>query len=224
MSTLNTVTVNRSTPIRASSAPNLPVAPTAYQQTYFDQFANSLRLYFAQVDNFTQALLTNIGGSSISFPYAQIEGNTTNQYATTANTPTLVTWNKIDAAKAFTVTSNVVVIQQSGYYNFSYTLQLANTDTTAHTAIVWARLNNVDIAGSTAQYTVPASGKLSISATQLVYLTAGSGIGIWWGTDKAATSGGATGVLLQSQAAQTSPMAYPQTPAALGVITFVSAS
>jgi hypothetical protein len=42
------------TPLRPSKAPNLLVAPTSYAQQYQDQLNNALRLYFNQVDNFTQ--------------------------------------------------------------------------------------------------------------------------------------------------------------------------
>ena len=41
------------TPI-ASKAPNLPIAPVDYAQTYQDQLNNAFRLYFTQVDNVTQ--------------------------------------------------------------------------------------------------------------------------------------------------------------------------
>jgi hypothetical protein len=41
-------------PLRPSKAPNLLIAPTSYAQQYQDQLNNALRLYFNQVDNFTQ--------------------------------------------------------------------------------------------------------------------------------------------------------------------------
>jgi hypothetical protein len=53
-------------------------------------------------------------------------------------------------------------------------------------------------------------------------LNAGDIVGLWWGTDLAATSGGGTGVYIYSEVAQTTPMAYPATPSAIGSITFVS--
>jgi len=34
-----------------TKAPNLPIAPLEYDQRFMDMFANTLRLYFAQVDN-----------------------------------------------------------------------------------------------------------------------------------------------------------------------------
>lgn len=37
-----------------SKAPNLPIAPVNYAQTYQDQLNNAFRLYFTQLDNVTQ--------------------------------------------------------------------------------------------------------------------------------------------------------------------------
>ena len=37
-----------------SKAPNLPIAPVDYAQTYQDQLNNAFRLYFTQLDNVTQ--------------------------------------------------------------------------------------------------------------------------------------------------------------------------
>jgi len=49
-------------PLRPPIAPNLPIAPVDYTQTYQDQLLNALRLYFNQIDNFTQGInLPNSG-------------------------------------------------------------------------------------------------------------------------------------------------------------------
>lgn len=49
-------------------APNLPIAPVQYTQQYQDQFLNALRLYFNQLDNFSQPFASNTGGSFLRFP------------------------------------------------------------------------------------------------------------------------------------------------------------
>ena len=74
--------------LRSSVAPNLPIGPVDYDQRYQDQFSNALRLYFRQVDNFSQTMLENSGGRFISFPYlaaydtsSQYDGSTTIPYA-----------------------------------------------------------------------------------------------------------------------------------------------
>lgn len=54
-------------PLRPSKAPNLPIAPVDYTQQYHDQFSNALRLYFAQVDNFSGAVANGGPFSYIDF-------------------------------------------------------------------------------------------------------------------------------------------------------------
>jgi hypothetical protein len=49
-------TTTKNIPLRPSKSPNLLIAPTDYSQQYQDQMNNALRLYFSQIDNFTQAL------------------------------------------------------------------------------------------------------------------------------------------------------------------------
>jgi hypothetical protein len=51
-----------------SKAPNLPIAPVDYSQQYQDQLNNALRLYFAQVDNFTQVGGTPVAGTTANRP------------------------------------------------------------------------------------------------------------------------------------------------------------
>jgi len=55
-------------PLRASKAPNLPIGPVEYNQQYQDQMNNALRQYFAQIDNFTQALVIPNSGTTANRP------------------------------------------------------------------------------------------------------------------------------------------------------------
>lgn len=74
--------------LRPSKAPNLPIAPVDYSQRYVDQLSNALRLYFAEVDNYTFGLMQNNGGRYLNFPRGsfydtsnQYDGSTTIPYA-----------------------------------------------------------------------------------------------------------------------------------------------
>lgn len=56
-------------PLRAPKAPNLPNAPReGYSTNYFDQYSNVLRLYFNQIDNFTQAAALPLYGTTAERP------------------------------------------------------------------------------------------------------------------------------------------------------------
>jgi hypothetical protein len=219
--------------LRPPKAPNLPIAPVEYMQQYQDQLLNALRLYFAQIDNFAQPFVANPGGSYLSFPYIAASDSVT-QYATADNTPTTVNWDTIDAGNGWTLNANhTATAIYPGTYKITYSLQFANNDNSAHDAIVWLRKNGItsaaDAHNSTTVFTVPARKSAGVPSyicgySEVVFeLNAGDSVGLWWGTDKAATSGGTTGVYIIAQPAQTSPMAYPAVPSAIGSITFVSA-
>lgn len=60
----------RNIPLRNTIAPNLQIAPTEYSQLYVDQLLNLLRLYFAQVDNFTKGVLLPLSGPTGDRPIA----------------------------------------------------------------------------------------------------------------------------------------------------------
>jgi hypothetical protein len=189
-------------------------------------------LYFNTLDNGLSSLYGPLGGSNLNIPFIEASDSGT-QYATGNDTPTIVNWDTTALGNGFTLNvGNTATALVTGVYKITYSLQFANNDNVVHDAIVWLRINGstsaADIANSTTNFTVPARKSAGVPAfvcgySEVVFaLNAGDTVGLWWGTDLAATSGGATGVYIYSLAAQTTPMAYPATPSALGSITFVS--
>jgi hypothetical protein len=51
--------------ILTPNAPNLTVAPLAYDKRFMDQFANQLRLYFTQVSVSNEAMVNAAYSSSV---------------------------------------------------------------------------------------------------------------------------------------------------------------
>jgi hypothetical protein len=215
------------------AVPNLPLGAEEYERRYQDQFTNVLRLYFNQLHNALGELVSNNGGKYIGFPHIAASDGAL-QYATAANTPTIVQWNSLDAGSGFTLNANnTATAQVTGIYKITYSLQFANDDNAIHDAIVWLRINGstsaADVANSTTIFTLQARKSALLpnfvcGYSEVVFtLNAGDSVGLWWGTNQAATSGGATGIYIDYRAAQTTPMAYPAVPSAIGSITFVSA-
>lgn len=222
------------------AVPALPVAPPAYTPTWGASTLNVLRLYFNQLkallDNFVAlADMFQNGdyGHTIKFPnigaYYYPE-----QYADGDNTPTVVQWGDTTSLYGFTLNvDNTATATYAGVYKITYSLELANDDNNPHDVVVWLRLNGdtsaEDIENSTTIFTLPARKSAGIPSyicgySEVVFeLAAGDSVGLWWGTDKAADNLGTTGVWMYARAAQTSPMPYPETPSAIGSITFVSA-
>jgi hypothetical protein len=214
--------------IRSTVAPSLPIATPDYNQQYQDQISNVLRLYFNQLDNFTRALTISNGGSALTFPHIAAS-DTTDQYATGNNTATIVAWNTEESILGFTLVSGAAIAEYSGIYKITFSLQFANTDNAIHDASVWLKVNNVDVARSATNFSVPARKSAGVPSYVCGYseavfsVNAGDSIKLYWATDQAATSGGGTGIYIYADAAQVSPYARPAIPSAIGSITFVSA-
>jgi hypothetical protein len=217
------------TPLRPPKAPNLLIAPTEYSQRYLDQLNNALRLYFNQIDNGMGSLLSGTGGSNLSLPFIAAS-DSTDQLATAANTPTIVKWNTLDSGNGFTLTApGTATAQASGVYKITYSLQLTNTDNSAHDAAVWLKVNTFDVPRSTTIFTVPARKSAGVFSYVCAYsevvfaLNAGDEMELYWATNQAYDTSPATdGIYIEAIAAQTSPYARPAIPSALGSITFVS--
>jgi hypothetical protein len=215
--------------IKATKAPNLPIPTIAYSQTYAESFSNALRLYFNTIDSFTTNVNNPAGGSGLSFPHIAAL-DTTDQYATGNNIPTIVKWNTLDYGLGFTLNpSYSATALNGGIYKIDYSLQFANTANAAHDAVIWLRINGVDVAGSTSKVTMPArksagvpSYVLAVSFVEFA-LDAGDDIELYWATDLAYNPvGPVDGVYMEYEPAQTVPYPHPSIPSAIGTITFVS--
>ena len=215
--------------IRATKAPALALTPTQFSQQHFDLLQQQLRVYFNTLDAFTANLSNIEGGSSLSFPHIAAS-DSTDQYATATNTPTIVKWNTLDSGLGFTLDPGFyAVAEYSGYYKIDYSLQFANTANAAHDVVVWLRVNNIDVPGSASKITIPARKSAGVPSYVLMYSTvpfavdAGDEIGLWWATDLAYDPvGPVDGVYMEYAPAQTVPYPHPSIPSAIGAITFVS--
>jgi len=56
-----------------TKAPNIPIGPVDYDQRYQDGVNNALRLYFNQVDNFTQAVANPLSGVTANRPISTLQ-------------------------------------------------------------------------------------------------------------------------------------------------------
>lgn len=94
--------------LRPSVAPNLPIAPVDYAQLYQDQLLNALRLYFREVDNFSQVLMQNSGGRFINFPNGSFY-DTSDQYDGATSIPYAVRFSDTAISNDVSITSRAFV-------------------------------------------------------------------------------------------------------------------
>lgn len=222
-------------------APPLPIAGSDYRQDYFAQLIRALGLYFNQLDsktpvqweqviadNFTGGLFSG-DGYGITLPHIAAS-DSTDQYATGNDIPTVVAWDTLDSSSGWTLNApGSATAQHAGIYKITYSLQLVNDANAIHEADVWLRVNGVDVPNSATKFTLPARKSATIPAYICAYsevtfaVNENDEIELYWATDQAATSGGTLGVYILHDAAQAAPYARPAIPSALGSIVFISA-
>ena len=209
-------------PLIAPAVPNLPLGTEQYSRQYQDQFANVLRLYFNQLNNFNQLFTTNTGGSLLQFPHGAFSSD--QDQSTTANTATLMTLNTTDFSNGgVTISSSKITTSISGTYNLQFSTQFQNTDNAIQDISIWLRQNGVDIPGSTGFVSIPARKSASpgeeaheiIGWNYYVQMQANDYVEIWWSTTNAS-------VTIQAYPASTGPV-RPSTQSVVATLSFVSA-
>lgn len=206
--------------IKTPAVPNLPLGPEEYEQSHHTAFANTLRLFFNLLVSALSTLTGRYGGQYLNNPYGAFQNNS-NVTLATANTATLVPINTTDYANGMSFASgDGIHVAVSGLYNYQFSIQFANPDTSTHTAEVWLRKNGVDVTGTGSKFDVPSKhgtsdGYLIGACNFYVDLAANDYVELWW----AATS---TQVYMEAYAAQTSPFARPSIPSVVATLTFVS--
>lgn len=199
--------------------PRLPTAPQQYETRFQDQHSDVLRLYFNQLSGNLNALTGIRGGQYLDFPYAAIQRTTDKTF--TANTATEITFDQNDFLNGCENDgTNGILVNQSGIYNYQFSVQYANTDSQAYTAWIWLRVNNTNVDGTGSQFTIPSkhgstNGHLIAAANFYVQLNAGDYVKMFAATDS-------TTVLMESYPAQTTPFVMPAIPSVVATLSFVS--
>ena len=212
-----------------TKAPNLLIAPGQYEPRYHEQMNNALRLYFTRNDSNSSALLGPMGAAYLNSPHVAAS-DSTDQYATANDTPTLVKWNTLESRAGFTLNlDGSATIPISGRYKIDYSLQFVNTDNVAHDVYVWLQVNGGPLTNSTSRFTIPARKSAGVYSFLVAYSfvlfngIGGDAVKLWWATEKAYNPvGPVEGVYMEHIAEQLLPYPRPAAPSAIGSIVFVS--
>lgn len=216
-------------------APALPIPKQEYDQEQFNQFNNTLRLYFNLIDNYIantilDALNGGVGGNGITLPHIAAS-DSTDQIADGDDIPTVVTWDTLDAGYLWTLNApGSATAAVAGVYTIRYSLQFINTANDIHYATVWLKVNGVDVPNSATIFTLPARKSAGEPTYNCGYSEAtftvavGDEIELYWATDLAGDPTGPTdGVYIFHDDAQVSPYTRPAIPSAIGSISYLSA-
>jgi hypothetical protein len=205
--------------LNLNTPPRLPTAPQQYETRFHDQHSDVLRLYFNQLGGNVNALIGPRGGQYLNFPYAAIQRTTDRTF--TANTATQITFDETDFINGCVNDgTDGLLVNQSGIYNYQFSVQLRNTDSQIHSAWIWLRINNIDVAGTGSKFDVTerhggVDGFIIAACNFYVGLTAGDTVEMWAAVNN-------TAVTFDAAAAQTSPFPMPAIPSVVATLSFVS--
>jgi hypothetical protein len=208
------------TQLRPTQQPRLPVAPVEYDRSYIDALTGILRLYFNQLDNYTQTSLTNTGGR-FSRNVCGSFYDTTTQNAAVANTAYKVTLNSTDSAisNGVSIVSNSrITVVYPGVYNIQFSAQFTRSNSGTDVVSVWFAKNGVNIDNSCTDIVLTGGAAASATVASWNYfisLNAGDYFEIVWSTPD-------THVSITYGGTRTSPV-RPAVPSVIATVSFVSA-
>lgn len=205
-------------PIRQVAPPALPQAPSAYSRTFQDQNNSVLRLYFNQLNNVANSLISpSSGGAALFLPHGSFRSDQ-DQTVSSINTATLMSFPEVfSASEVLGVHINGgantdIQVDFNGVYHISINLQVGSANNTSKDITVWLRRNGTDIPNSGRRSTIGKTGGTVVSYSVTVELKETDVLQVVWATNN-------TGLSLSSTAASAP---YPAIPSAIISITHQS--
>lgn len=189
---------------RGISPPNLPVAPSGYEQRYQDQFANVLRLFFNSISN------------RINSPTAHASYyDTTTQTNPVADTVNLFTYDSV--ISEFQITrgnpTSKIFINNTGLYNIQFSAQLDKSGGSASSVWIWPRINGVNVPNSATKIVIDGPNNEIVPAWNfLLILKAGDYFELAWQSAD-------TDVIILAEPAASN---YPSIPSIILTVNWVS--
>lgn len=155
--------------VRPTKAPNLPIAPTAYETSFMDDLMRTLRLYYNTIDSVIQQL---VYGFKVDGAYY----STVTQPVATANGITLATYNGMTnevGIRLDAVNTSRIIVERTGVFEVQVSAQVAKTSGTNSTLFMWLRVNGINV-NNTGSEIVATSANVRTVATRVyrVVLTA----------------------------------------------------
>lgn len=205
--------------IKRFVAPALPKPQQEYDQKYFDNLVNILRLYFNELDQF----LGNVAGKSnekITLPYGAFSSYTS-QALTVPDTATQLTLSNTDFSSDVSIVSSAITVTYPGIYNLQFSVQIQNLANAPVDAFIWLKQNGVDISGSTGKIGLPARKNPGDPFHDIkgwnyfLSMNAGDSVEMYWSTPDIL-------VTIETYAASGTPT-KPSTASVVATLTFVSA-
>jgi hypothetical protein len=172
-------TLAKTSTLIPSKASNLPIAPVEYSQQYQDQLNNALRLYFAQVDNFSQGINTTVSGID-TYNKAYIEAYDLSSSIAITTTQTLLKpasfLPSVNSGITYDPTTGIFTFLYTGAYPIAISLNI-NTTAINQNVYIYAQKNTgsgwVNTSNSGKFYDLTINKTIQYVNPQAVYRVAG---------------------------------------------------
>jgi hypothetical protein len=174
-------------------------------------------LYFNQLQGTLSTLVGNEGGQYLSFPYGSFYDVTT-QTAASINTGYPIKFGTTATTNSVVVQSDganltKIEVDETGIYNFAFSLQLQKASANKKDVWVWFRINGVDVPNSATKVSLAGSSAASVAAWNFfMNLTALDYVQLMWAVED-------TGIQILYEAAT---VFAPAIPSSILTVNFVS--
>lgn len=141
--------------ISTTAAPNIPLSSREYNPNQQEQISNVLRLYFNQVDNFTQLIGGPLGGANINNPFGMFM-SAVDQTSAGITSENIVQLDEVILSNGVRVENNEEIwFSTAGQFLVTVSLQVTNRDNSVREFELWAKQNGTNYPLSNTRFDIP---------------------------------------------------------------------
>ena len=141
--------------ISTTAAPNIPLSSREYNPNQQEQISNVLRLYFNQVDNFTQLVGGPLGASNLNNPFSMFM-SAVDQANAGITSENIVQLDTIVLSNGIRVENNDEIwFSTAGQFLVNANFQVVNQDNAVHEFELWAKQNTTNYPLSNTRFDFP---------------------------------------------------------------------
>jgi hypothetical protein len=141
--------------IATTTAPNLPLPSREYTPRQQEQISNVLRLYFNQVDNFTQLVGGPLGGSNLNNPFGMFMSSV-DQTSAGVTSENIVQLDTVVLSNGVRVENNEEIrFSTAGQFLVTVSLQVTNRNNSVQEFELWAKQNGNNYPLSNTRFDIP---------------------------------------------------------------------
>lgn len=148
--------------ISTTAAPNIPLSSREYNPNQQEQISNVLRLYFNQVDNFTQLVGGPLGGSNLNNPFGMFMSSV-DQPSAGITSENIVQLDEVILSNGVRVENNEEIwFSTAGQFLVTVSLQVTNRDNSVREFELWAKQNGTNYPLSNTRFDIPERKSASV--------------------------------------------------------------